>query len=293
MKQIGIFGHWNPDDPKIVGDYEFTPLGYAHKVLPKATDWELSRWRDAFDLLIIAPFGADPPSLIEAYGQSLRGGKARLAVWSFDSHNPEAAEKEAAASRHVDVWFSAHSHCVATIGPKAIWMPCCYCWHSAKDPRWAFDLDPALAKMDVSCFARPYLQRAFWMENFKGSCSRLGLRYFIGQTDIGTAMDLYQWSKAVFNPPIYHDLNIRFFEAWAANRPIVATPAWDLNDPRFTSLKESVFLLPDELLTKWDDELVGEMVLRAIAKSPTNTRSEILRSHMLINRYEEITLKSL
>jgi hypothetical protein len=285
--KIGILGVWHPSDSKLESDYNFVDLGRSHVTCPGLTPQKIKEWQDTFDLIIVAPFGYDA-CWVSSFLIGLRGGRCKLAMWSFDSHNPGWAQRERTATWLYSKWFTAHSFTIPEIG-NASWIPCCYVWHGVNDlPQVQSD---NVRWLDVASCSRPYYgtSRENLLCKLREYLDVAGRSFVIGECSPGNVSQLYAQSNVVLNVNQNVDLNIRFFEGLAANSTMLMTPANDQENERFSELKSSVINF---------DRMSGMMeffnvVNYAVSLPRNDTRKIVQSSHMLFHRYCEIATKTL
>lgn len=280
---VGILGVWHPSDSALESPFKFVDLGRAHVTCPGLTPDKLKQWQSDFDLIIVAPFGYDA-CWVSSYMIGLRGGRCKLAMWSFDSHNPGWAEREHDAAWLYNRWFTAHSFCMKIIGDNAAWMPCACVWHGVNDLPIP---DPQQTRwLDVASCSRPYYgtNRENIILHLREYLDLLGRNFILGECNPLKVIQFYQQAKVCLNVNQNSDLNIRFFEGLAANCTMLMTPANDAGDGSFRLLRDSVLTM-DRMIRIED---FGHIINQALERPYADTRSIIQQKHMLFHRYVAI-----
>jgi hypothetical protein len=283
--RVAIFG-W-PDcypivyDPILLADcpYEFHFRGGCANFM-EYSEKSIKMLRDGYDAVILYSVGAPASWQVAGRATALMGGHAKVALWSMDCHNPGAAEKESLFSNVFDAWFVAHSEWVPKIGGNARWMPCGLP-KTVGYSKFAFVPENSL---DVAFVGEPYTERDIVFERFRKYMDYWGTRYFIGTVLKDQIPAKYMAAFVVLNVNQNSDLNIRQFEAMAAGRPVLMTPAHDWKNPMFDDLRPYTVEIPR--YADYDEFKAGLDQVKCIAAHPA--RDIVLFKHDLVHRYQAI-----
>jgi len=255
------------------------------------TDGEIevlrSQANDA-DLLIIALFGTDPDKLSRL---GLEQIGAKKALWSFDSHH--GYEKERLFQKYFDTYFVAHSLYMDKFDDVKIeWLPCCYIrfeMDTLRELRLRSLIEQE-RKYDIVFPFKPYSlgDRVELTGKLSDCFRRAGIRYHFGPVESGMAYtNMILKSRLVLNISLLDDLNIRNFEAWSLNRPMLTNKVPDHD--KLTEVNYSMTYFFERNLSDFAQALNKALSCDDIE----DTSVDVLNNHMLIHRYVEIINKSL
>jgi hypothetical protein len=285
--KVGIFGIWHPEDAGLAPLFEFEHLGSV-ATLQHLTAAHMQGLGDRLDLIILAMFGA-PAWEVCAVAQPMFKRKAKVAVWTLDSHNAGWLDKEKAWAGKVDGFFSANNPAtVQALGPTAHWLPCSVVWQSAVTTP---PVDPNRTRaFDFGCVASYYQgnPRHDILMRVQRLLAKHPYRWFMGQASHQDVHELYSQSKVVVNCCMDTPPNVRAFEALLAGAVLLQHPAGLFSHARFADLREASLDLNPDLL----DCATLNRALALAEQAPV--RAEIIRKkHMLIHRYAELAEKLL
>lgn len=240
------------------------------------------------DLLIVALFGTNPDKLARLCLERIHTNKA---LWTFDSHH--GYEKERRFQQYFDTYFIAHSPYMNKFdGVRTEWVPDCFL---------RFDIDVLKElrlrslfenkiKYDIAFPFKPYNigDRVALAKKLEEYFRKIGIRYFLGPVDSGMPyMNLILNSRAVLNISLLDDLNIRNFEAWGLNRPMLTNKVTDHDRLTGADFSSTYFFQRD--LSDFD-----QTVRKALSNNQIiDTSVYVINHHMLIHRYVEMMNKSL
>lgn len=240
------------------------------------------------DLLIVALFGTDPNVLARLRLERIHTCKA---LWTFDSHH--SYEKERCFQRYFHVYFVAHSPYISKFDDvRAEWVPDCFlrfdidCLKELR-LRSLFERD---IKYDVVFPFKSYAvgNRVALAQKLDEYFKKIGVRYYLGPVQSGMAyMNLILKSRVVLNISLLDDLNIRNFEAWGLNRPLLTNKVPDHDNLRDIDLLSTYFFQRD--LSDFSQALQNALS----TDNTMDTALDVLSSHMLIHRYVEMINKAL
>ena len=240
------------------------------------------------DLLIVALFGTNPDKLARLNLEQIHTNKA---LWTFDSHH--GFEKERRFQQYFNTYYIAHSPYMSKFDSvRTEWVPDCFL---------RFDIDilkelrlrslfENVIKYDIVFPFKPYNigNRLNLAQKLEEYFKKIGIRYFLGPVDSGMPyMNLILKSRVVLNISLLDDLNIRNFEAWGLNRPMLTNKVTDHDRLIDADYSTTYFFQRD--LSDFD-----QMVRRALSSNRiVDTSVYVLNNHTLIHRYVEMINKSL
>jgi hypothetical protein len=117
---------------------------------------------------------------------------------------------------------------------------------------------------------------------------KIGVRYHLGPVKSGmNYMNLILKSRIVLNISLLDDLNIRNFEAWGLNRPMLTNKVPDHDYIKDVDYSSTYFFQRN--LSDF-----GKVLQNALSADKTpDTSISVLNGHMLIHRYIEMINKVL
>lgn len=214
----------------------------------------------------------------------LMGGKAKVGVWTTDSHNGGWAQMEGLWSQRFDKLFTAHSMFISQIGKNTFWIPCCLPW-----------IDPVLlperneTTFDIASVYAPYpasLREEVMVRCIRAIRNKRCFIGFCGHQELGhsTMFDVYLRSRSVLNVNQNIDLNHRIFEALGCGASVLMTPAPDWYNERFDDLRQYVIEFP-RVFNNVDFQ---DNIDRINQINAEPARQIIATKHSIRNRFEEM-----
>ena len=281
-KKIVLCG---PDFAKDVERMQGESLRFAF--LPKAdcfTEADYSRLyaecSDA-DLLIVAMFGSAHDTITCLDWEAIPCPKA---CWSLDSHHQWPEERR--YRHHFDAFFVAHSpYCKFFDADRVHWLPCSFFQLETNSLLDALKSDPfaAAREFDVVFPHSLYLAGSRAIRTSFARSFLEDRHAFCGPVEPGMPyIRKIQSARVVLNLPLFDDLNIRNFEAWALNR-VLLTPHVPDMDRIAAPAEGTVFFNADFSDFRQKLELALDL-----AGQPLHTASFVLNGHMLVHRYAAI-----
>lgn len=283
--KVTIFGHHYISDENFFDSYTKDNLKITWRKPTWAYQENTEEWKHIWkeceteDLVLIAAFGnysaywTHNINLYEPYFSKIK----KLAHWSFDSHNDD---NEKNVRKYFTDWLVAHTNCEKNTGPNTIYLPGCY-WQNGY-LQFIDLLKNVEPSKDVvfhhHCY--PIGDREFLCENIIKYIEELKLSYDFSVISGPSQFVLYTKSllgcKVGLNMSLLNDLNLRNFEVWMVNKPLLTNylPEYEL----FPELKQyTVFYNRD--LSNFKEKLLESL------NKKVNSRQHIIKNHMLTNRY--------
>ncbi len=291
MPKVIISGNYFPDrDIKYIENNENLEIVPFPK-LEFITDVEIEslvKAANTADMFIVALFGTNPDKLERLCLDRIHTHKA---LWTFDSHH--CYEKERRFQKYFDTYFVAHSPYLEKFNDvRAEWVPDCFLRFGIdqlKELRLR-SLFEKYIKYDVVFPFNPYNigNRLNLAQKLKEYLQKIGVRYYLGSVQSGMAyMNLILKSRIVLNISLLDDLNIRNFEIWGLNRPMLTNKVPDHDNITDVDYSSTYFFQRN--LSDF-----GQVLQNALSADKTpDTSISILNNHMLIHRYIEMINKVL
>lgn len=285
--KVTIFGWHHFEDFQFFDEYTKNNLKITWRCGHSAYEINTDEWKEVWskcdqeDLVLIAGFGTmcsywiDNIKFYEPYFSKIK----RLAHWSFDNHH-DIDEKY--ARKYFTHWLTAHTGYDEITGPNTIHLPCCY-WQNSYI-NFKNIIKDIVPSKDVVFHHSRYTtgNRSDLTEKIIGYINDLNLTYDFSYIQGGPYCSQYTKSlegcKVGLNISLLNDLNLRNFEVWMANKPLLTNylPNYEM----FPDLKEgTVFYNRD--LSDFKDKLQESL------EKKVDSRRYIIKNHMLTNRYLE------
>jgi len=282
--KVTIFGWGHLSDHEFFDEHTKNNLEITYRSCVSAYQINTDIWKEVWnkceneDLVFIAGFG-NPCSYwidnIKFYDPFFSKIK-RLSYWSFDNHH-DIYEKD--ARKHFTDWLVAHTGYENNTGPNSIHLPVCYFQNSYDQFKNLIkDVHPS---KDIIFHHRKYPigDRDVLSQKMIQYIEELKLTYDFSPMNgnVEYAKSL-QGCKVGLNISLLNDLNLRNFEVWMANKPLLTNylPNYEM----FPELnKDTIFYNRD--LSDFKDKLQESL------EKKVDSRRHIIKHHMLTNRYLE------
>lgn len=293
MLKVTIFGYNHPFDMIFLDEYTKNNLKITWRKCVFHYAENTIEWNDVWnqceneDLVLIASFGMTTQAWLEKikYYENIFSKIKNLAYWTFDSHWDT---QEVTMRKYFNHWLTAHTECEKNTGPNTLYLPVCY---------WQHDYKSLVGEITKRTYHSPDIvfhhnksgtgDRDILVKNIELYIKEANLSYdfsVLNYDPCDTTDSRFKYYRSLagckvgLNMSLVNDINLRCFEVWMSNKPLLTNYLDAFNG--FINLRDQTIFYKRDLSDF--KEKLQEALVRKV-----DTRRLIIKDHMLTQRYLE------